>query len=426
MNRRGCHYRTHSSLYFVSLIYLPPTGTHKARTELSGSAPAPVPAPAATVAPQPADGTVRFAAGVDGGSDDAVWSLPTQLVYAKLPELLPVRPAMMMGGATWVQHVWYHGTTSPSATLAARFRSAHAVVRARMPGLQTDIEQELLSNPVVFLGMKSVDSADLSFKPKQIAWMLGARFAITPLSPDTVRSIARYAEAIRSARVGYGSVLDVRSSVAGVTAAQALAAAQMLEWSLNAPPFSAAYALCLGDDPASDDTVVTTSSGELDEAKLELAIRAVVPRPTPAQRCVSRLVCFFCGAHPLAKGVQLHLCGGCEAVAYCGKSCAVPDWSEHHRECARVRPRTNRTGMTALPALSLSVTRGDTESRKAMSARAPVTLPPSPAGMWAPAAIERLALVPTVGAGGLTFTNQWLVNHGSGGRLEGAHRSRGK
>ena len=345
-------------------------------------------------------------------------------IYTKLPELLPLRPAMVLGGASWIQHLWYHGGISPSATLAARFRSAHASARAGLPGLlQTEIEQGLLANPIIFLGAGSVDSADTRFTPMQLAWMLGARFAISPLRPETVRSIFKYAGLLRSALPGHGGTLPVRSSVASISAPLAPAASQMLEWALNTPPFSAAYVLCLGDLPASDE-VVMASSGELDEARLQQAVRAVIPKPTPAQRCISRLVCFFCGAHPLSKGVQLALCGGCEAVAYCSKACAEPDWTEHHRECARIRPRTHQsTGLTALPALGLSVSRGDTESRKVMSVRSPIILPPSPAGMWAPESLERLALVPTIGSGGVTYTRQWTVKGGSGGDLDSALRS---
>lgn len=368
------------------------------------------------------DGTVRFAAGADGGCDNAVWAIPMDVIFAKLPELLPLSPAMILGGAAWTQHVWYHGDISPSGVLAARFRAAHAISRSGSGKLQTEIEQELLANPVVYLGANSVDNAQLAYAPRQLAWMLGARFVMTPLSPAIVRSIVRFASQLQSARVGFGGMVDVRSSVAGVgSAGQAHAASQMLEWALNTPPYSAAYAFCVGASPA-DDTVVITGSGELDEDKLQLATRRVIPRPTPAQRCVSRLACFFCGAHPLSKGVQMRVCGGCDAVAYCSTKCATIDWTEHHRECGRVNPRSNGRGLTALPAYGLSISRGGTECNKAMSARSPVILPamPASAGMWTPALIERIALIPTVGVDGITVTRLWLVDHGSGGDLESA------
>jgi hypothetical protein len=367
-------------------------------------------------------GSVRRAAGSDSGIDDDVWAVSMSAQLAEVPALIPVKTALV--GAGWIQHVWYHGNTVPSATLASRFRAAHAKARAGVPGLvQTDIEQQLLASPVVYLGLGSVDSEHVSLKPAHALWMLGVRFAVTPLSPEAVAAIVKFAERIRRASPPYRpGTVGLSDGVTGITAALAPAAAQMLQWLLNTPPFSAGYALCLGDTP-SLDVVVITSSGELDEAALEAACCRVIPRPTPAQTCVSRLACFFCGAHPLAKGVQLGVCGGCEAVSYCGRMCATADWAEHHRECARTRPRTHRdprTPVTALPALGLKVSRGDTETSKEVSMRMPIAVKAAAPDLWVPASILRIALVPTLGKSGLVATNLWVVNGGAGGGLDSA------
>ena len=371
--------------------------------------------------------TVRSAAGADDGSDDDVWGVPwSKLLVA--PALLPIEPAMMVGGAVFTQHVWYHGHLSPSAALAARFRAAHAAARAGMPGLiQTSTEQKLLEHPVVVFGTPRGGGGSNRAKltSEEAMWMQGVRFAATPLDSATVRAIVQYAKRLRRSESNdpdhsnnAGSTCS--SGVFGITEALAPAAAQMLEWALNTPPYSAAYALCVGKTPPRDDVVIT-SEGELDEALLDAATRRIVRKPTPAQCCLSRLACFSCGAHPLAKGVRLSVCCGCESVAYCGELCATADWTEHHRECARTRPRESRDPRftaTALPAHDLATSRGATELSKPTAFQTPIALPPASAGMWAPYQLTQVALIPTKGVDMLVKTNMWLVNGGAGGGIK--------
>jgi hypothetical protein len=101
---------------------------------------------------------------------------------------------------------------------------------------------------------------------------------------------------------------------------------------------------------------------------LSTAVRTLIPKPTPEQMCISRVVCFFCGASPLGEGIKLSLCGGCQCVAYCSRGCQAADWAGEHRlECKRREPGVSESGIVVLPASKLDVNRAATEAQKPRS-----------------------------------------------------------
>ena len=363
---------------------------------------------------------VALRAGSDTGADVNVWSIPLAQIVAKFPSRIALEPGFVLQSTNYIQYLWYHGNLRPSESLAGRFRTAHAAARGQRNPTQTATEQELLSTGIVLGTSPMVAGKSYAMAPRASMWLLGARFAATTLDAETVRRIARIALRPLGAKTNPHAVIDC--NVSGVPVHLYDAAAQMLEWILNAPPGCAAYALCVGET-AADDIVVETATGELDVDALERAVRTVI-KPAEGERvvakCISRIVCFLCGAHPLSRGIKLSACGDCEAVAYCSDFCAHSDWAgEHHRECARKRPRMSRIGFESLPARSLAVTRGHTEVlQKTNSMQTPVTVAPALSGMWAPTSISHFSLMPTQAAPDMTvFVPFWLVNGGAGGGL---------
>lgn len=109
--------------------------------------------------------------------------------------------------------------------------------------------------------------------------------------------------------------------------------------------------------------VVAQRTFELDLEKLE-RLQTPITEPTDQEKLISRTVCFFCGAPPVAQGVKLSVCARCNSVVYCSKECQSKDWKmAHKRECKATEVfQDPKTGQVILSPDSLGVTRVHTET----------------------------------------------------------------
>lgn len=197
---------------------------------------------------------------------------------------------------------------------------------------------------------------------------------------------------------------------------------------LNAPERSNVYvfsvktglssALHAGPTAPSGDVTVFSSSLRLDISKLDTAYRRVIAAPSPAQQCMSRWVCVWCGAPPVAEGVSLHVCPGCTCVAYCSAECQDLDRiAEHSEECSRREDGETPDGLVARARTRVSITRAVTEATKPESAK--LSLPGSAEAVGL--AITRIACLTGLGEGApqvLLVPMSWDVQPAGGARRE--------
>lgn len=143
------------------------------------------------------------------------------------------------------------------------------------------------------------------------------------------------------------------------------AIAKVLGFILTLPAKSDAFIY----STTTNQCTIVSSGLDLDNDKLQAAIRCLMPQPTPQQMSMSRIVCFACGASPLGRDVKLSVCGGCGYVAYCSPACQKLDWgAEHFRECKRTSPGMHPgAAVESRPPNQLAVTRAMTEALKPAS-----------------------------------------------------------
>ena len=330
----------------------------------------------------------------------AVWERPLESLFASQPARTPISP--LVNGAMYIERVYWTGGVKASEALGARFRAAlqraWAALGAGAPSAaQRDCELSVLSAPIVLLSEAGVDPT-CRLKPCVPQWSTAMRSIVTPLPAPAARAVLRLCE-----RLAAHDSPTVQCAVPEVPLAMGECATELLFCVLNKSAGSSCYVFCAAAEGAAGDEVLIAAVGRLDEAKLDSAMRAFMNSPPSERMATSQLVCFFCGANPVAAGVQLAACGGCKRVAYCGDDCAFKDWCEHSRECSLPCAKVvhQPTGLTSVCALALDnyLRRAEVELHPAVKAacyKTPVFVAPPPPGVWAPASLSRLSLRPNV------------------------------
>ena len=229
-----------------------------------------------------------------------------------------ISPAYVLGGSLWIQHPWWDEDVSVSPSLLARFKAAHApaAAAAGLSPEQVAAEAALFDAPAVWRlpGGPGGSTAQL---PPDALWLAQAcRLRVTKLPVEAVRAACAAADAFlqlspQQQTFDEAAVAAALAPLAAHAPTDALTDA--LTFALNAPARSNAYVFC---EPQ-NEVVVARSGLDLDVAALAAAKPRKVTKPTPAQRCMSRSVCLWCGASPFARGVTLRDCPGCACVAYC-------------------------------------------------------------------------------------------------------------
>jgi hypothetical protein len=346
----------------------------------------------------------------------AVWERPLASLIAALPARTPISP--FLNGASYIEHVYWTGGMTASEALGARFcaalQRAWATLGAGAPSAaQRDCELSVLSAPFVLLAEAGA-SAKVQFKPCVPQWSTAMRSIVTPLPAPAARAVLQLCERLAALPHSHGAT-PVHCAVPEVPLDMGECATDLLSCVLNKPAGSSCYVFCAAAEGEAGDEVLVAAVGRLDEAKLDLAIRSVIKSPPSERMAPSQLICFFCGANPVAAGVQLSACDGCKLVAYCGDKCATMDWCEHSKECSLPCAKVvhQPTGTTAVCARALSnPRRGQVEMEPAIKPRccmSPVTVAPPPQGVWAPARLSRLILRPNTTEDFSACTPFWAV-----------------
>ena len=331
----------------------------------------------------------------------AVWERPLASLMATLPARTPISP--FLNGAMHIERVYWTGGIKAGEALGARFRAAlqraWAALGAGAPSAaQRDCELSVLSTPLVLL-TEPAASATALLKPCVPLWSTAMRSIVTPLHAPAARAVLLLCERLAALPLSHGTT-PVHCAVPEVPLAMGECATELLFCALNKPAGSSCYVFCAAAAEGAADEVLVAAVGRLDEAKLGRATSCFMKSPPSERMAVSQLICFFCGANPVAAGVQLSACDGCKRVAYCGDMCALMDWSEHSKECSLPCAKVvhQPTGITAVSARALScVRRGEVELNPAIkpsSCKSQITVAPPPQGVWAPASLSRLALRP--------------------------------
>ena len=329
-----------------------------------------------------------------------------------LPALTPISP--FVNGPSYIEGVHWTGGLAPSESLGSRFRAAlqrawaGAGAGAAPSAAQQGVELAVLSVPAMLVAM----TGQVAIPPAPLFWCPAMRRVATPLPVSAALALLGLSRRLSALPLTLGPT-PLDCAVPEVPLAMGAAAQELLLALLNRPAKGSCYVLCVGEAQA-QDAVLIAAQGQLDEGKLHTAQCSLMKAPPAECMAVSRLLCFACGASPLAVGVQLSACSGCRSVAYCSQACAAADWYEHFRECSLQRARVVHQG-SGQCAVRVSAfthpTRFAVErdpAVKALSYSSPVSLQPPPQGVWAPRSLARAALRPTLAQVGLVLTPFWV------------------
>lgn len=280
-----------------------------------------------------------------------------------------------------MQHAWWFDGCVPSPTTVARFKAAHtkATAAAGFEQARIDAEQLVFDTPMVWklptpkVTRKGTRAAvelagvTVEMHPSVMFTCNATRFAVSNLSREDVMTTVQVARSILSVKTRE-ELADALTALPHFTSpAHKGCIADVLTFVLNAPRVCDAFVYC----QSSDECCIAISNLRLEAATVDSLGRSLMAKPTEEQKCLSRLVCFWCGSSPLSTDVALSVCAGCRCVAYCSASCQTEDWNaEHHRECKRKSASvSSESGLTSLPPTRLSITRVTTEVTKPTSMR---------------------------------------------------------
>ena len=312
---------------------------------------------------------------------------------APAPEPADDDPIVHLGAPVYVTYAFWHGDLVPSWAVVDQFRSAHAraATAAGIGPAEVAAQAELFRAGAVWrLPARAPAPSSPAVEPVAAAasrmtmspavpWLSNAvRFAVTPLRAAAAAAAVAVVAAL-VAHVGSPAARD-EANLAGVLAPLLLAAggdgeepsraalgdaAELLTFALNTPQRSDAHVYSVPDD----DVVVVRAGLSLDVAVLEQARRMVPLRPSRERSCVSRLLCVWCGASPIARGVRLAPCPGCRCVAYCSAACAAADaTAAHDRECRAPPDQALAGGASDVaelaPRYCVAITRAAAEAEK--------------------------------------------------------------
>jgi hypothetical protein len=164
----------------------------------------------------------------------------------------------------------------------------------------------------------------------------GVYFGVSTLAVGDLqacyKAVSRFLDRLGAGRFKLG---DVASGSAALLASSLPPASrevgQVLTFMLNVPERCNAWLY----STKSGACFPVSCALNLDSAVLLAALSNVIESPAPWQLTKSRSVCFWCGAPPIARGVQLFECASCRRVAYCSAECYNADWkSAHAFECS--------------------------------------------------------------------------------------------
>jgi hypothetical protein len=308
---------------------------------------------------------------VDGSENVRV--KPANLVPYTAP-VAPVGLAMVKGSKPFVQQAWWFDQAVEKSTGTLASFKATFLRDAPAFGLspeQIAYEQQIFDVPDIF-HLAGSGKTMVRMPPAVLFMCNGMRLGISSLSPARLRVIIAVADAMNA--LGSAAV-DVRA------VSQALSPMGfpipredhlILTVALNLPAVCDAYVYSV----TSDTVVAWRSTLALDPAKLRKACTTAIPKPTAEQTCLSRSVCFFCGASPLSSSVSLSLCPGCECVAYCSENHRRMDHTfAHNLECGCEHTFVSRAGVLVTPCHRLSILRVVTEAQKQSSGKIEIEAP---------------------------------------------------
>ena len=341
----------------------------------------------------------------------SIWERSLASITDSLPARTPI--FSFVNGPIYVEGVHWTGGLVPSDTLAARFRAAlqrawaAAGAGAAPSAAQQGVELEVLSVPAMLQAM----TGEVAIPPSPLMWCTAMRRIATPLPTVAAQALLRLSQRLAALDPSQQHA-PLDCALPEVPLAMGAAAQELLLCLLNRPAQASCYVLCVGRAQA-QDAVLIVAQGRLDEAKLHTALHTLMKQPPQECMAVSRLLCFTCGASPLAAGVQLSACSGCRSVAYCSQGCAAVDWYEHFRECSLQRPQVvhQASGQSAVHVSAFRHPMREAVERdaaaKAQSICSPVSLQQPPQGVWAPPSLGRAAIRPTCAVDGLVVTRFW-------------------
>ena len=280
--------------------------------------------------------------------------------------------AIITNGSPYLQKAWWFDkAVEKSAAMVARFKAAF-VRDAPALGLSSEQiahEQTLFDVPFLF---DLSGGGRLQLPPAVTFLCNSTRLGISSLSVARLRVIIETADALNALGNRVGDAGAVARALSPMGFPIRPEDTLILMVALNLPAVCDAYVYSC----PSDEVVAWRNTLSLDPIKLDKAMRTVVVKPTAKQKLVSRHVCFFCGASPLAASVCLSLCPGCECVAYCCEEHRKIDHVVAHQlECGCKKPFVSSVGVPVTPCHELSISRLVTETQKEISAKMPIEAP---------------------------------------------------
>jgi hypothetical protein len=288
---------------------------------------------------------------------------------AALPEHAAASPglAIISGRAPYFQKAWWFDEAVPKTTgTLARFKAAF-VRDAPALGLSSEqiAQEQILFDVPFFFDLSGDDRQDLTTATSFLSNAM--RLGISSLSVARLKVIIDCADALNALGnrvVDPGAVADALSPMGFPIRSEDIL---ILTVALNLPAVCDAYVYSA---PA-DKVIAWRCTLGLDVAKLNVAMRTIVMKPTATQKVVSRQVCFFCGASPLAASVCLTDCPRCGCVAYCSEEHRKIDHLiAHQLECGCKKGFVS-AGVPVTPCRELSISRIATEISKEFSAMIP-------------------------------------------------------
>lgn len=288
---------------------------------------------------------------------------------AALPEHAAASPglAIISGSTPYFQKAWWFDEAVPKTTeTLARFKAAF-VRDAPALGLSSEqiAQEQILFDVPFFFDLSGDDRQDLTTATSFLSNAM--RLGISSLSVARLKVIIDCADALNALGnrvVDPGAVADALSPMGFPIRSEDIL---ILTVALNLPAVCDAYVYSA---PA-DKVIAWRCTLGLDVAKLNVAMRTIVMKPTATQKVVSRQVCFFCGASPLAASVCLTDCPRCGCVAYCSEEHRKIDHLiAHQLECGCKKGFVS-AGVPVTPCRELSISRIATEISKEFSAMIP-------------------------------------------------------